>query len=295
MIYVLISVLLLVVVLLLARRARKVIRRKHRNYIMRQQVESVLEQMPCLESRKEIGAGNIGIIYVAQLREGWQEQLGILWQSSHPIPDSVAVKIVPMEPESQQAEILVQLAPAIDEAHHSENPLALCPFLALGVVTHQLSGQQYLVEIMPHLKGQTLRKVLKSYRLEYQAALRQLLRIFETLFFLEARDCFERSLDNENVMVLSDKSWIRIDIDSAEFVPSLPRYRMIRIARLTGEVLSRLCDVPDHNRMKSLLKRVQATARFPLKQWEGKPLPEKLQGILIESPEELRNLLQELL
>lgn len=288
-------ILLLALGFVLARYARRKIAWWLKNCAMRKKAESILGQLDCLRERREIGAGNIGIVYDARLGEGWQEQLGLLWKTSQPFPDRLVAKIVPIKSGSQQPEILCHLAPRIEEARQGKEPLALCPFLALGVVKHQRSQERFLVEIMPFLNGESLLKVLKKRRLEHRSAIKELLRVFETVFFLEAEGYYERSIDNENVMVLADGSWIRIDIDSAEMVQTLPRYRMIRLARLTGEVLSRLDGVPDRAKLNSFLRRLRLTANCPLKRYEGRELPEKYRNALLESPEEIRETLKALL
>ncbi|HNT35012.1 MAG TPA: hypothetical protein PKH07_08450 [bacterium] len=280
---------------ILVRYARRKIAWWYKNAVMRKKAESILSQLPFLQRRREIGSGNIGIVYDVMLNNGWRDEMQVLWQTLNPMPERVAVKIVPMESGSRQAETLCHLAPRIESATAASKPLALCPFLALGLLNHHQTREPFLVEIMPFLQAESLLKVLRREKVQYREGIKELMRVFDTIFFLESQGCFERSLDNENVMVLPDGTWIRIDVDSAEMVQAMPRYRMIRVARLTAEVLERLHGVPDRARLRSVLRRLQLTAKCPLKRYEGKPLPKKYQGALFESPEEVRDALLSIL
>lgn len=277
-----------------ARYIRRKTKRYCKNKTLRRNVQEALGHLPCLEDRREIGAGNKGIVYDVKLGDRWQEQLGILWKTKKPFPERVVVKIVPAKP-LVKLDALLHLAPKMEQSIHGPESIALCPFFAIGKVDLPGGDRSVLVEIMPLLEGETLSEYLQHAQLDDRKALQQLIQVLETSFFFERENCFERSIDDENVMVLSDGSWIRIDIDSTRIEHKVPRYRMIRMARLTQQVLENLNGTFDHEKIQTTLQQVRKTAKSPLKKYEGKPLPAEYQGAFIESPEELIEMIDDLM
>ena len=65
---------------------------------------------------KQLGVGNIGVVYLAELSGEWRDQLGIQWSSSRIPEEPIALKICSFKDERKRLDVLVGLAGVIDQA-----------------------------------------------------------------------------------------------------------------------------------------------------------------------------------
>lgn len=239
---------------------------------------------------KQLGAGNIGVVYLAELSGEWRKQLGIQWSCSRIPEEPVALKICSFKDERKRLHVLVRLAGVIDQALDAGSTLSLCPLLAVGLIEGTKPGEHLITEIMPHIRGDSLKNCIrdkKSLGTNPQIIMPKLLRILETAVFLEEKGFYTRSLDLENVIVQNDGSWLRIDYDSASKEDKSRAKRIRRLCRFSSQVLkSTGSDAPD---IIDAIRKIKDTLRSL-----DRPAGRKHGDIPIQNTEDLIRIIENL-
>lgn len=254
------------------------------------------KKLNTLHDLKFIGVGKVGAVFSSKLSDGWENQLRICWKTSKVFYEDVAVKLCLFKgKEKERCKILSDIADIIDKAKSTSSSLEICEFYAIGLITDSDSQTQYVVEIMSLIKGKRLDVVLKKEYLNPKTTIPELLKMLETVLFLEENGYYTRNLDVENIIVQPDDRWIRIDFDNLKKVSEFPLLRMERLTRMCRKVLNRIDNQAKNPRFHHIIDRLKKTENTNLKKINLEQIPTHLQNFLIKSPQELIDLLKELI
>lgn len=211
-----------------------------------------------LDIGRFLGAGNIGAVWTVRLRPGWEEDIGLKWKATLPMPETVALKLCFFHERENRMTDLIALAGDVDRMLAEGKEPALCPFLAIGEKEVPGMGRA-IVEAMPTVDGPTLRDAFRrdGYRPSLAVAKRELHRMIGTFLLLESYGWYSRNLDSDNIMVQKDGTWIRIDFDAASRDGANAGKRLRRLCELTEEVLRHTDGVPDSAAVRELRSRLQ--------------------------------------
>lgn len=212
-----------------------------------------------IETLHFIGVGNVGTVVLAKLLPGWEEDIGLFWRTRLPMPEEVVVKVCVFRDHDLRRQDLPLLAADVDEMLLGENPPPICPFTALGETTVEGLGR-VIIELMPLVKGKSLEDAFaEGYRPDLKTAVHEITRIINTFPAFESRRWYSRNLDDSNVMLQDDGSWLRIDFDNARRSVLSAERRMRRLSRLAETVLSNVSNLPDTAEVRDLRDRLRRT------------------------------------
>lgn len=265
--------------------------KKRRRNAARRLIESHLD---CLQDVREIGVGHVGAAFTARLAGEWEKQLGILWKTEVPFPELVVVKICFLEKPRKRATKLIDLARKLEARVEPAKPLPLCPFLAIGMISSEQNDGNCVVEIMPFIKGEELREVLRREDLPVRESLQELVSVLKSALLLEELGYLAKGLDAENILVQPDRSWLRIDYDSLRKTSDPPLSYMIRFCRICRIVLENLRKNMQSDEADTLIARIRATERYLGSKKRGRAFAEEDKGAAISSPRELTRLVERL-
>ncbi|MCB2156811.1 hypothetical protein KQI84_18185 [bacterium] len=237
-----------------------------------------------LHAPNMIAVGNVGAVYETELRGDWKKALGITWQTDSDITGKVALKLAQFRDPKDRVEVLTDLAKAIDRERAANPDFPLCPFLALGLLPDR--SHDWVIEIMPFLPGTGLANVINKTG-PGDNCLTELVRVLGTVTMLEREGFYTRNLDLENIVIQPAGDWMRIDVDNATRRTKFPLHRMIRLTRLTRQVLETAPpEMINPETRAEALQLLTATETAPLKQWDkqGAP-PDAAIGVLCSTLE----------
>jgi len=256
----------------------------------------VQKRLRALKDPQFLAVGNVGTVFQAALHDNWKEELGIQWCTEVPIPERIIIKFRYIYPKLKDIPpALLALAPELDCADPYRPSHDMCPYLAIGFVEDPDLELLVAVEIMPLLDGEILEGKIKREKLDPETTLPELIKMLTTVTFLEEKGFYTRNLDSGNVMVFPDGSWIRIDFDSAVMAKKFPLGRMIRLARLSRQVLRNIDWESKPENYREVMRLINRTRKAPLAKWERKGIPVGKESKIVQNPKELITLIEYLI
>ena len=245
---------------------RKPIRRfARKQYIRRVSTDYINQECQNVRNTEILGLGNIGLVLSAEVAQDYARDLGLKWESYLKWTGQVVIKLCVFKQPKGRLEALTCLADRMEKAiRNTSPPPAICPFLGVGRIGGDDNRPVIITEIMPVIEGENLDSVLRKKKLEPAKSLPQLIRVLETVPFLESLGFYSRSLDAENVMVSPDGQWTRIDFDNAVECEEYPLEVMYRMSRFTRFVFKKMAWQKRTPEIKSLMRKLKRTEKAPL-------------------------------